>query len=190
MGGIAHVVDISGTRRTRVNSIRASDIHMDQRPRYGRGVRIRRTSHQPRGVYQRHHNRAGWSTAADALSECAGQRGRFQQCSTTIPDRNNSDRNDPDRANNGGNRTATYLVGKLCRQRPAAAWEDTTPSNSMAAWGDSGFGWRINGRRVEMYTGSGAARSRSADSATAGALYNLANRGQPKRHSARHVQDR
>ena len=163
-GNIAHVVDISGTKRTRVNSIRASDVRIAN----ARATDEAFVSAGPT------ISRADFTNITTA-GRMVNSQTRFPNVANNDansdrnnPDRNNPDRNNTDRGNggNGGNRTATYLsenfVGKSGRSLGG-----TTPAQHG---GVGGRLWVALPGGEWVYTGSGAARSQSADST---ALYNL-----------------
>ncbi len=161
-GNIAHIVDINGTRQTRVNTIRASGVRMDN-------ARASDEAFVSAGPVV---SRADFTNVTTS-GRLVNNRSRFPNAqgneggSNSV--RNNPDRNNPDRANNG-DRTATSLVENFVGKANSSL-ADTTPEQhggvGQAAWtGINGNDWR--------FTGSGAVRARTA---TAGALYSLANAG-------------
>ena len=154
-GNIAHVLDISGTRQTRVNDIRASDVRVTD-------ARATDEAFVSAGPIV---SRAEFSNVTTS-GRLVNNRSRFPTAMDSDSG-SNTDRSNPDRGNAGG-RSVMYLsenfVGKT-----GSSLGGTIPFQhggiGRIAWaGLPGGEW--------AYTGSGAARSRSADS---GALYNLAS---------------
>lgn len=171
-GNIAHVVDISGTRQTHVDTIRASGVRMDNARAtdeafVSAGTTVSRAEFTNVTTSGRLVNsRSRFPNAQGDEGSSNSNRNNPDRNNT---DRNSSDRNNPDRTNNG-DQAGTYLVENFVGKANSSL-ADTTPSQhggvGRAAWtGLSGGDWR--------FTGSGGVRSRTADS---GALYSLASAG-------------
>ncbi len=154
-GNIAHIVDISGTRQTRVNNIRASGVRLDN-------ARAADEAFVSAGPVVNGADFSGVTT-----------KGRMVNNSSRFPNmRGEGNRTEPTSSDAAGARTrASTFLSETFTGDPGKSLAGTIPAQrggvGRIAWaGAPGGDWE--------FTGNGSVRAATAD---AGALYSLASAG-------------